>query len=131
MAVKRLIKGFRLSYLASGGLGTHRHVTDGLVVFAHRDNEGFHPVVVPVLAAVFYQPPPGAPGLDCLPEFLEGHGGHVRVADDVVVFVQQLFPAEAGNVHKGVVDEGDEAFEIRPGNDVTALGKRPLNLTNR
>ena len=96
----------------------HRLVTGDLAVLEDGGDEGVHPVVIPVLAAVLHHPHPCLALLDGVPQVLEGGGGHVRVADDVVGLLQQLLLAETGYPAEILVGRGDAALGVGGGDDV-------------
>jgi len=93
-----------------------------------RHDEGIHPVIVAVLAAVLDQALPRIAGLDRAPEILEGLRRHVGVADDVVVLAFQLFPGKAGELDEDIVGVNERALEIGLRNQVLAFGVRLFDI---
>jgi hypothetical protein len=100
--------------LARGHLA-HREVAGGFAVLHDGRDVGLDPVVVAVLAAVLDQAGPGPAPAHGLPQVLEGLGGHVGVADQVVGLTDQLMVLEAADLDEGAVAVGDDALGVGGG----------------
>ncbi len=94
-------------HLVGRWLHPHRHVAHGLAAFQHRHHVGAHPVVVAVLAAVLDQPRPGLAAADGGPQVLEGRGGHVGMADEVVRLAHEFFMGIAAHPCERGIAVGD------------------------
>ena len=111
--------------------GTHRLVTGNLPLPLQGHDERFNPVKVAVLAAVLDRT---APRISCLygrPHIAERRFRHIWVADDVLILADQLVAGKSANFHKGIIDVGDDAFEVGARNNISIFGKRNFVTRNR
>lgn len=105
------------------GLAAHRLVAAYLAVLVDGGDVGVDPVIAAILAAVFHHSPPGVALLEAIPEVGEGGLGHVGVANQVVVVADQFIDLVTGDAAEGGVGVGNDAAQIRGGNELHVGGK--------
>ena len=124
-----LLSGGSVQPLCFGALGrrqrgTHRLVTRNLPLPLQGHDERFHPVKVAVLAAVLDRT---APRISCLygrPHIAERSFRHIRMPDDVLALTDQLVAGKTADLDKGIIDMGDDTFEVGARNNISIFGKR-------
>lgn len=88
-----------------------------------RGDIGIHPIVTPILAAVFHHAAPGFALLELAPEVSKGSLGHVRVANHVVVLADELSPAVPRYPAEVIIGVGDHTLQVRSG-DQLFIGRK-------
>ncbi|MNZ50208.1 hypothetical protein D3C78_679930 [compost metagenome] len=109
------------------GLAAHRLVAAYLAVLVDGGHIGVDPVIAAILAAVLDHATPGVALLEAIPEVGEGGLGHVGVTHQVVVVSDQFIDMVAGDAAEGGVGVGDDAAQIRGGDELHVGGE--LNFT--
>ncbi|MEY9701774.1 hypothetical protein ABIF50_004205 [Bradyrhizobium diazoefficiens] len=111
--------------------GADRGIAGDLAVLADRRGCRQHPVEVAVLAAVLHRAEPRLAGLQRVPEIVERLRRHVGMTDDVVRLAHQLGRREAGGGEEILVEVGELALEVGPGDDQCLVTDRIFDISDR
>ena len=106
------IQFFRPLHVFSVRAGSDGLVPDHLTVLGYGRNVGTDPIVVTVLAPIFYQTHPGLAGFQMGPHVFVGGRRHIRMPDDVVGLADQLITSETTHLDKRRVTVANLPFQI-------------------